>query len=209
MRTPFVRTPFPRPRLATCHTRKRIHHHRGNPFFQGLGPVYTLSGPMDYTLCPGFPRNGFHQSCFPEEILYAIFFLLCDLGVRRQTNRGGGAMVLVYTLCDKYQTSTWHAWLKSKKRCVQRSRTQISSFVLISRRCLLRHSQKVDDSSNHGNHIQILVRVSFISWSLRRHFRQGSRAGKSSHRGSNLASHVGQETFRSKTAITSILIMTS
>ena len=43
--------------------------------------LYTfLSGPMVYTLFPCFPQeNGIHHS----------FFLLCDLGVGRQTEKGG------------------------------------------------------------------------------------------------------------------------
>ena len=42
--------------------------------------MYThLSGPMVYTLFP----------CFPRKIVYTIAFLLCDLGVGRQTEKGG------------------------------------------------------------------------------------------------------------------------
>ena len=43
--------------------------------------VYTLlSGPMVYT--PIY--------CFPRKMVYTIaFFLLCDLGVGRQTEKGG------------------------------------------------------------------------------------------------------------------------
>ena len=42
--------------------------------------VYTLlSGPMVYTLFP----------CFPRKMVYNIAFLLCDLGVGRQTEKRG------------------------------------------------------------------------------------------------------------------------
>ena len=42
--------------------------------------MYTLlSGPMVYTLFP----------CFPRKVVYTIAFLLCDLGVGRQTEKRG------------------------------------------------------------------------------------------------------------------------
>ena len=50
-----------------------------------------LSGPMVYTLFP----------CFPEDMVYTISFLLCDLGVGRQR---GGATVVVYTLYSRVKT---------------------------------------------------------------------------------------------------------
>ena len=63
---------------------KQIHHHRGDPpffFFRVWGStVYTLlSGPMVYTLFPLFSRK----------MVYTIAFLLCDLGVGRQTEKRG------------------------------------------------------------------------------------------------------------------------
>ena len=70
--------------LSSCREEKSIHHHRGGPpffLFRVWGSmVYTLlSGPMVYTLFP----------CFPRKMVYTIVFLLCDLGVGRQTEKRG------------------------------------------------------------------------------------------------------------------------
>ena len=66
---------------------KSIHHHRGNPAFFSGSEASPLSGPMVYTLF----------LCFPRKMVYTIVFLLCDLGVGRQTEKGG-----VYSLLPWY-----------------------------------------------------------------------------------------------------------
>ena len=80
----YAYVPFPFPRCEQG--RRSVHHHHGNPpfFFSGVwgrGPmVYALlSGPVVYTLFPFFPKERVHTTTF----------LLYDLGVGRQTKRGG------------------------------------------------------------------------------------------------------------------------
>ena len=83
--TPFLREleALEKQRKATTlvpSEKRSIHHHCGNPpFFQFLGlyDVYPF-GPMVKT----FPL-------FSEGMVYTIDFLLCDLWVGRQTERGG------------------------------------------------------------------------------------------------------------------------
>ena len=52
--------------------------------------VYTLSGPMVYTLLPRFPKEVVHTiAVFPRKWYTPKPFLVCDLGVGRQSKRGG------------------------------------------------------------------------------------------------------------------------
>ena len=58
----------------------------------GASTVYTLSGPMLYTLCPGFPKDIVYTIAADQgNTIDHLLFWLCDQAPRGQgqTKRGG------------------------------------------------------------------------------------------------------------------------